>query len=150
MTGNGCVFQVGEGMTTTLSFDEGAVREVATLIGDTNPLHHDAAAAKASRFGHLIASGGHCAAMMLGALAGWLTERDGAVGLDFAFRFRKAVPADCRARLTWTIVAIQPKDSLKGYLVTLEGVLDDGEGGTFITASSTALAMASPPSAVTR
>ncbi|MBB2160485.1 MaoC family dehydratase [Gluconacetobacter sacchari] len=135
-------------MSTILSFDEGSVRDIATLIGDTNPLHHDAAVAKASRFGHLIASGGHCAAMMLGGLAGWLTERDAAVGLDFAFWFRKAVPAGCRARLTWRIVAIQPKDSLKGHLLTLEGVLDDGEGDRFITASSTALA--GPPPAVTR
>lgn len=137
-------------MTTVLSFDEGDVREVATLIGDTNPLHHDEAVAKASRFGRLIASGGHCAAMMLGALAGWLTERDGAVGLDFAFRFRRAVPAGCRARLTWTIAAIRPKDSLKGHLLTLEGVLDDGEGGVFITASSTALAMPCVLPVVTR
>ena len=43
------------------------------------------------------------------------------LGLEFSFRFRKAVKAGETIALAWEVVAAEPKASLQGELVTLEG-----------------------------
>ena len=123
-----CNFAVGEGFSRTLVFDEASVRRIASEIGDTNPLHHDAAFARGTRFGGLIASGGHTVAVMLGPIADWTSERGGAMGLEFGFRLRRAVHVGARLELNWWIDAITPKDSLKGYLLDMVGTLSGPEG----------------------
>lgn len=120
-------FREGEGFTRTLIFTPDLVREFSTLGGDTNPLHHDEAYAKASRFGGLIASGGHCTAAMMGPLADFLTSRKDAVGLEFSFKFHRAVPATGDYKLHWEITNITYKPSLKGHLIKFTGSLMQGE-----------------------
>lgn len=120
-------FEVGEGFTRTLSLTSAMVRAFATLGGDTNPLHHDEAYAKASRFGGLIASGGQCTAMMMGPVADFLTSRKTAVGLEFTFKFHKAVPANGDYLLDWKIIDITYKPSLKGHLVKFQGQWRQGD-----------------------
>lgn len=141
-------FHEGEEFTRALALTPDLVRQFATLGGDTNPLHHDEAYAKASRFGGLIASGGQCTAMMMGPIADFLTARKEAVGLEFGFKFHKAVPAAGEYLLHWRIISITYKPSLKGHLVQFEGRLMRGDI-THVSATCTALEMESsrPPKA---
>jgi hypothetical protein len=88
-----CVFEVSETFRREITFDAGSIRDFATMSGDTNPLHHDEAYASTTRFSGLIASGGHCTALMMGAVADYMTKEGDALGLEFSFRFLKAVPA---------------------------------------------------------
>ena len=136
-----CIFELGESFRRELSFDADSIRHFATMCGDTNPLHHDEAYARGTRFGGLIASGGHYSALMMGAVAEYLTSRGGSVGLEFSFAFKKAVPAGSRLMLTWTITEVTPKESLGGYLLRLEGVLSDSDGALHVRATCKALAM---------
>lgn len=125
-------FEVGEVMVSRLDFTEDSVREFAALTQDFNPLHHDAAAAARSPFGGLIASGTQTIALMMGALANHVTSRCASLGLDCAFRLRRAVPADIVASAEWTVTGIAAKQSLKGHTMSLEGVLRHGDR-VFIT-----------------
>jgi len=85
--------RVGERFTRRVVFDLASIREFATLSGDFNPLHHDAAFAARSRYEAVIVSGPHIVALLMGLDATWLTQRFDAVGLHFDFRFVKAIPA---------------------------------------------------------
>lgn len=116
-------FTVGEVLVSPIEFTSEAVRQFATQVGDFNPLHHDLAVAKKSRFGGLIASGAHTTAMMLGSLAQHVTERCASLGLECTFRLRRGVPADITAYAEWTVTAMTAKPSLKGYTIALDAVL---------------------------
>lgn len=137
-----CVFEVGESFRRELVFDADSIRQFATMSGDTNPLHHDEAYARTTRFGGLIASGGHCSALMMGAVADYMTKKGDALGLEFNFRFLKAVPAGASLTLLWTVAGIEPKPRLKGHILSLEGELRGSDGAVFVSASSKGLAVA--------
>lgn len=133
-------FSVGEVLASRHEFTADKIRSFATEVNDLNPLHHDAEAAARSRFGGLIASGAHTTALMLGALAGHVTPRCASLGLECDFRLRRAVPVDVTATVEWTITAIEPKPSLKGHLVSLDGVMKRGDD-IFVTGGMTILVM---------
>jgi len=125
----------GERFLRRVTFDEDSIRAFATLCGDANPLHHDAAYAARSAFGTLIASGPQTTALMMGLNATFFCERFDALGLGFQFRFVKAVPAGATLTLEWTITRSEPKVSLRGHIVSVEGRAVDDEGTVYVTGS---------------
>ena len=126
-----------------------AVREVpltaedivryATLCGDTNPLHHDEAAARASRFGELIASGALTIALLTGFCAAFTTSRAPCVGLEFSYQLRRAARAGDVLHLRWEVVAVEASEKLGGDLITLRGELRDQGGALLVGASGKVL-----------
>ena len=126
---------IGERFSRRVTFDVASIRAFATLCGDANPLHHDEAAAARGPFGTLIASGPQTAALMMGLNATFFCARFDALGLGFQFRFVKAVPAGATLTLEWTIRRSEPKPSLAGHIVSVEGRATDDAGVVFVTAS---------------
>jgi len=123
--------RIGERFARRVVFDLASIRQFATLAGDFNPLHHDAAVAARSPFGGIIASGPHVVALMLGLDATWLTERFDSVGLHFDFRFVKAIPEGAALTLEWTVTDCRAKASLAGFVVEVEGRAFDDAGTVF-------------------
>jgi acyl dehydratase len=118
----------GESFTRTVTLDAEGIRAFASASGDFNPLHHDETLAARSRFGGLIASGPHTAALLLGLSATAFATRCVPLGLDFSIKFRKAVHAGDTLALRWTVTAVHWKESLGGELVTLEGEVRNQRG----------------------
>ncbi|MCF3946478.1 MaoC family dehydratase [Acidiphilium iwatense] len=103
-------------------FDTESSQRFARMAGDLNPMHHDTAHAAASRFGRLIASGTETTARMMGLNATHFAQFGPTVGLEFSFRFRRAVPMEARTLIRWTITEIEPKPDL-GTIVACAGTL---------------------------
>ena len=55
------------------------------------------------------------------------------LGLDFSFRFRKVVKVGELITMSWDIVAVQPKTSLQGVLVDLDGQIVNEQGQVALT-----------------
>jgi acyl dehydratase len=125
---------VGDTFDKTVAIDAASIRTFATLAGDMNPLHHDAAVAAASPYGTLIASGPQLVSLMLGVDATHFSAAGEAVGLGFDFKFVKAVPADTTLVLAWTVTRCDYKASLDGWIVAVEGTARDGAGTLFVSA----------------
>lgn len=129
-------FRIDEEISRDVVFEKDAIKQFATLAGDMNPLHHDEAVAKASRFGSLIASGTQTSSVMMGALASFISSRGSAVGLGFSVKLRKAIKAGERAKVVWNTVSIEYKASLGGDIVTFDGELLNAEGQVAVSATS--------------
>lgn len=136
--------RVGDRFEREVTLDEASIAAFATAAGDANPLHHDREVAARSRFGGLIASGPQTSSLLLGLCATWFTARGESVGLEFTFRFRKAVRTGESLHLAWHIVAIEPKPSLKGDLVSIEGRAINSAGDVVL--ESRGLVLLAPPS----
>jgi acyl dehydratase len=125
---------VGERFERRAVFDAASIRRFAELSGDENPLHHDEDAAAAGPFGRLIASGPHVTSLMMGLDATYFSRRFDALGLEFDFRFVKAIPEGTELTLEWTITGSEVKPSLEGFIVTVAGRAVDAAGTIFTTA----------------
>jgi acyl dehydratase len=71
-----------ERFSAVVSLEPGATSAFAYAVGDTNPVHHDAAYAAASRFGRLLASGPQTTAHLLALTASHFSKRGAMLGLD--------------------------------------------------------------------
>ncbi|GBR76578.1 MaoC family dehydratase [Acidiphilium acidophilum] len=109
-------------------FETEASQEFARMVGDTNPMHHDEAAAAASRFGGLIVSGTETTARMMGLTARRFSELGPTLGLEFSFRFRRGVPMGARTIIRWVVTHIEYKEGL-GHIATSTGTLTLAESG---------------------
>ncbi|MDH7794371.1 MULTISPECIES: MaoC family dehydratase [unclassified Beijerinckia] len=134
-----CPFAVGETFESDVTFDAAGIRSFATLVGDTNPLHHDEAFARQSRFGRLIACGAQTSSIMIGRTANIVTQRTASLGLDLYYRFRRAVLADEPMHIRWTVASVTPKPSHKGYIVGFEGEMVNSAGEVAVSASAKSL-----------
>ena len=124
---------VGETFTLRVRFSDEEIRAFATTVHDFNPLHHDVAAAKAQGYGGLIASGTQLGSVFMAMTATHFAKpgsngrpRSG-VGMGFEIRFRAPVYAGEDIDLRWTVLDVERKESLNGWITRLEGDARTGE-----------------------
>ena len=115
------------------------VRDYALAVGDTNPVHHDPAFAAATRYGRLIASGAHTAALLFALTASHFSSRGSVVGLGFSIRYRRPIYADETIRLEWLVRNVTPNAKLGGEVVELRGRIRGAAGQTAISATGRVL-----------
>jgi acyl dehydratase len=128
------MLKAGDNFSKPYVFTLESIVDFARASGDENPLHYDEAKAAASRFGGIIASGTQMSAVLMGVIATWTTAGHDSVGLDFSFRFKKAIPAGTATTLSWTVMDVAPHRGLKGDLLTLEGRIADEAGTIYVSA----------------
>jgi len=119
---------VGETFERVVTFDEEGARHFAALVGDFNPAHHDDDFAAKSRFGGLIISGTQSTAMLMAMTATFLSAKGAALGLEYSFRFRKAIRMGETVNMHWVVTKITPKPGL-GDIVAFEARLTFAESG---------------------
>lgn len=120
-------------------FDTDGIAAFATLAGDPNPLHHDGAVAGASRFKGLIASGPQMSAVLMALSAQMVARAHESVGLEFTFRFQRAIPAGTLTMLSWLVVSAEPHAKLSGTLLKLEGAITGDDGKRYVSATGKAV-----------
>jgi len=113
---------VGEKFERVVTFDEAGARAFATLVGDFNPAHHDEDFAAKSRFGGLIISGTQSVAFLMAMTATFLSARGSALGLEYNFRFRKAVRMGETVNMSWVVTDVALKPGL-GDIVAFDAAL---------------------------
>nr|WP_244163943.1 DUF1289 domain-containing protein [Caballeronia sordidicola] len=135
------VVRIGERLEATLDLPPDSIKSFATLVNDQNPLHHDDAYAKASRFGSLIASGTQPTAHLMAMLATHFSAYAQPLGLEFGIKLVRAVRANDVLTMRWRVIDAQWKTSLNGDLVKLEGEAQNQLGETVVKATATIVVM---------
>ena len=130
------VVTIGESFEATLALPPDSIKSFATLVNDLNPLHHDDAYARASRFGSLIASGTQPTAHLMAMLATHFSQ------VRAAARTRIRHQADARGEGerrahddAGSVTDAKWKASLNGDLVKLEGEARNQHGETVMKAT---------------
>ncbi|HEV7913534.1 MAG TPA: MaoC family dehydratase [Albitalea sp.] len=116
----------GETVAKTVRVSRDEIVAFARMSHDANPLHTDRQAAQRARFGEIIASGQHTAAILMGMLATHFSRSDDGVAremlcLNMNFAFKEPVFADQDVLLQWRVVNVQWNNKLHGVLVHLDG-----------------------------
>jgi 3-hydroxybutyryl-CoA dehydratase len=125
-------------------FDAAVISAFAAAAGDLNPLHHDLAVASASRFKGLIASGAQMSAVLMAYGASIISRDHESVGLEFTFRFARAVPAGTATILAWTITGAEPHAGLGGTLLSFTGQIVGEDGTRYVSSSGKAVVWDKP------
>lgn len=103
----------------TVTIEERHLLDGARLIGDFNPLHVDAAFARASRFGSRILHGVITSALM-GAELGMAFAGTARGYLEHNARFLAPVRVGDTLRITWRVTELIAKPHLDGGIVVAE------------------------------
>lgn len=124
---------VGERIVRQLRITAAEASQFARLCGDENPIHHDLEQARRACFGGIVLSGPQLASLLMGMTATSFSRPGpngprAMLGLDFRFRFRRAVLAGTPLHFDWRVVAVRPKESLGGELAFLAGAVCDDHG----------------------
>lgn len=130
--------EVGESFGRERTFEAPEVAAFARSVGDTNPLHHDPDVAARTRFGGLIVSGPQLSAELSALVAHRFSRGTQMLGLEFTFRFRRAVRVGAAVRLSWTVVRAVEKPGL-GLLVDCAGMIADAAGEVHVEATGRSL-----------
>ena len=130
---------VGDVITRQVSFTAEEIARFATEVGDSNPLHHDAAYAEATRFGGIIACAPQMLAQFYSAVASHYSTGSAMVGLASSFRLHAPVFPDRRHDIEWTVTAVEDKPRAGGQVVDLEGAVMASDGTVVISAEFRAL-----------
>ena len=110
------------------------VAEYARAVGDSNPVHFDAAFAAHTRYRRVIASGTQTTALLLGLTAAHFSKGGSMVGLEYWVKFRRPVFADETIRLEWLVIKVSSNARLGGYIVDLRGRILGQDGQTAVAA----------------
>lgn len=136
--------QVGETFAKRVRIDAAQIPVFAASVDDHNPLHHDVEAARAAGYPGLIASGTQVGSLLMAMTATHFaqaladgTPRNG-LGMGFDIRFRAVVLADEDIDLRWTVVGVERKDKLNGWITRLEGEARSARG-VLLSATGTLL-----------
>jgi 3-hydroxybutyryl-CoA dehydratase len=133
------LFAQGQTSTKPYLFDEAGIIAFAHGAGDMNRLHHDRAYASQSRFKGLIASGAQMSAVLMGFGATIISGAPQSVGLEFTFKFHRALPAGTATLLSWTIQSAEPHPKLGGTLLTFTGAITGDDGTRYVSAEGKAV-----------
>lgn len=134
----------GETASKTVRISRDDIVAFARMSHDANPLHTDAHAAQRARFGEIIASGQHTAAMLMGMLATHYSRSDDGVKremlcLNMNFAFKGPVFADQDVTLRWKVATAQWNGKLQGVLAHLDGHASVTAGKPAVVARGTIL-----------
>ena len=130
----GAPAQVGETFTKRVRLDTAAISAFAASVDDWNPLHHEAAVARAAGYPGLIASGTQVGSLLMAMTATHFSTPDEAglarsgLGMGFDIRFRAPVYADEDIDMRWTVTALEHKARLAGWIAQLEGEARSARG----------------------
>jgi len=128
-----------ERFSAVVSLEPGATSAFAYAVGDTNPVHHDASYAAASRFGRLLASGPQTTSHLLALTASHFSKRGAMLGLEFWVRFRRPVFADETITLEWLVVSVKKNSRGDGEIIDLRGRVRKETGETAVGAKGRVL-----------
>jgi acyl dehydratase len=128
-----------ERFSSAIALTPKIVREYALAVGDTNPVHHDPDFAATTRYGQLIASGAHTAALLFALTASHFSSKGSVVGLEFWVRYRRPIFADETIQLEWLVRRVTPNAKLGGHIVELRGRIKGQDGKTAMGASGRVL-----------
>ncbi len=120
------LIRAGETFSRTLRSTREDIAAFARLSHDENPLHLDAQAAQRARFGEIIASGQHTAAVLMGLLATHCSRCDDGLArqmlcLNMNFAFKHPVFADQDIVLRWQASSAEWNSRLGGMLAHFDG-----------------------------
>ena len=132
-------FFPGHTQTKPYLFDEAGIIAFAAASGDLNALHRDAAISAKTRFKGIIASGAQMTAVLMGFGASMLSRDHESVGLEFSFRFGRAIPAGTDTILSWTITSTESHAKLGGTMLLFEGAISGTDGKRYMAASAKAV-----------
>jgi len=118
--------RVGEHFGRTLRYSTAQIVEFARLSLDTNPLHQDQRAARASVFEGIIASGQQSSAIMMGLVASHFSRHDDGLQremlcLNFNFAFKAPIRAEVDIDMRWFVSAADFNARLNGWVGQLNG-----------------------------
>lgn len=130
---------VGDRFSKRVTFTAESIRQFATYVGDTNPLHHDENAAAAASFDRIIASGTQTFSTMLAAVPDYLASRQPSLGLEASVKMLRPVRAGDSALIEWEVTEIAGMPKLKGWIITMTGRLVRDDTVVALTAVSKSL-----------
>ena len=117
---------VGEHVTRTVRYSRDEIARFASLTLDTNPLHHDLAAARRAGHADVIASGQQTSALLSGLAAAHFSRDDDGIAremlcLNFNFAYRAPVFAGHDLTLEWRVSGTEWNAGLGGVIAQLDG-----------------------------
>ena len=120
------------------TFDEAQVRAFALAAGDENPLHHDVAFARGTRFGGLIASATHTTSLLMGLTASHFAGKGNVLGMNFSVDLLRPVRASETVLIEWQVMSMAAR-SKGGCVLELQGAIKSADDRTSVLAQGTVL-----------
>ncbi len=130
---------VGQSFERTVRWTPEDIIAFAELAGDSNPIHHDLAYARGTRFGGLIASGGQTVAYLMSLVASQTTVDNPGVGLEFSFRLLGPAKPDDDILMRWEVTSVEESERPAGTIVALKGEAVGSNGKAIIAAAARTL-----------